>query len=59
MATAITPALIQSVVGAVPDTWLEGQGRRTPGEQRADYATYLTDRVQSNAVFVEEVLGVR
>jgi hypothetical protein len=55
----ISPSLIEAIVGLLPDTWLKGDGRRTPDEQRADYVTYLSDRVRSRELFVEEALGGR
>jgi hypothetical protein len=59
MAAKITSDVIDSVVSALPDTWLTGRGRRPPNEQRADYVTYLTDRLRSRDAFVEEALGAR
>jgi hypothetical protein len=57
MAAVITREAAEAITGWIPDTWLAG--RRTFEEQRADYARYLTERVQGRANFVAEACRVR
>lgn len=57
MAERITPALVQSIVDLLPQSWLSDE----PGFEDADahrraYADYLNRRVQSPRAFVEEAI---
>ena len=51
-----TPALIDEVLGAVPDAWLEGAA---PEDVRGHYRDYLRARLEAPRAFVEEVQRVR
>jgi hypothetical protein len=51
LATRLTPALLQDIVGAIPTEWLEDAG----GEpRRGDYLRYLTERLGAPRAFVQE-----
>lgn len=56
----LTPELLREIVGAVPESWLEGEaGFAGPGEARDAYLSYLQDRLQSSHLFVEEAKRAR
>ncbi|HLZ22237.1 MAG TPA: HipA family kinase [Ktedonobacterales bacterium] len=54
------PALLASIVAAIPDVWLAiAPGGASVEEQRAAYVTYLTERLASSRTFVEEAQHAR
>ena len=52
MTRAITPEIIQRIVGLIPDTWLGGDSRDA-------YAQYLIQRVTGPRAFVQEAIRAR
>ena len=53
-------ARLQEIVAAVPDVWLGGEAQfPDAGAQRAAYVTYLAERLEASAVFVEEAIRAR
>ncbi len=60
MAARLTPALLQAIVGLVPDDWLEANPAFDgPAAQRAAYVAYWQRRLQAPRAFVEEALRAR
>jgi hypothetical protein len=60
MAEALTPAVMTSIVEAIPEAWLEaGDPAVTPAHTRAAYVRYLVDRLAAPRTFVEETAGDR
>jgi hypothetical protein len=60
LAPQITPALIEGLVAAVPDTWLGDEPAFADRDaQRAAYVTYLLNRLESPRMFVEEAINAR
>jgi len=60
LAPLVTPELVQALVAAVPEVWLEGATQFTSvAEQRAAYAEYLLTRVAPPRLFVEEASNAR
>jgi len=60
MARSFTADEMETIAGWIPDPWLTGRGEtRAAAEQRADYVTYLTDRLSSRNAFIEEALRAR
>jgi hypothetical protein len=58
--TTVTPALIDSVVGDIPSTWLEDRdGFADVGVHRAAYAEWLRARVAAFPLFLEEAKRAR
>jgi hypothetical protein len=58
--TRLTPALIEAIVAAVPDLWLEDDPSFPDlTTRRAAYCEYLLDRLTSSHIFVEEALHAR
>jgi hypothetical protein len=61
LAPQITPALVEGLVAAIPETWL--QAVETPfadmAEQRSAYAGYLLGRIEAPRLFVEEAANAR
>lgn len=57
LAPLITPALVERIVGAIPDEWL-GDERPfgDPIAQRMAYITYLLSRLEAPRAFVEEAI---
>ncbi len=51
--SALTPAVLESVVGEIPESWLDRV------EQRADYLAYLRTRLAESHFFVEEARHAR
>jgi HipA-like protein len=49
---------IERIAGMIPDAWLAG-GTFTPPETRRAYAKYLSSRLRSRRVFVEEAIRAR
>jgi hypothetical protein len=54
MAAALTPAIIEQIVGLIPEAWLEDEP-----SHRAAYGRYLTDRLAAPRAFVEEAIRAR
>jgi hypothetical protein len=60
MARALTPDMIDLVVGMIPDDWLADDGSpATAARFRDGYSRYLRDRLAPPRAFVEEALGGR
>jgi hypothetical protein len=57
----VTPELIDSVVAAVPETWLTDADSpfAGPDEHRAAYVAYLRRRLEMPRTFVEEAANAR
>jgi hypothetical protein len=54
MTARLTPAIVDRIVGLIPDVWLDdGSG------QRDAYRRYLTDRLTGPRAFVEEAIRAR
>jgi hypothetical protein len=54
MAAALTPDLLERIVGLIPESWLEDGA-----PDRAAYFGYLVDRLKAPRAFVEEAIGAR
>lgn len=60
MRSRITPEVIDAVVAAVPDDWLEVAAPDIPaGEQRRVYSTFLKERLANSRIFVDHAISVR
>lgn len=60
LAPNITPALVGSIVGLIPDDWLADEpGFAGVNEHRQAYADHLIRRVQAPRAFVEEAQAAR
>lgn len=60
MRARLTPALIERVVGAIPDAWLDARPAfPSRDEERAAYVAYLLSRLEPPRSFVEEALHAR
>jgi hypothetical protein len=60
MAAALTPAVMASIVDAIPEAWLAaGDPAVAPAQLRAAYVRYLVDRLAAPRTFVEETAGDR
>jgi hypothetical protein len=60
MREAITPQAIADIVALIPDAWLdEPEVFADPAAHRQAYADYLTRRLASSNVFVEEAIRAR
>jgi hypothetical protein len=58
MAQALTPEVIATIIGWVPESWLEGgEPGRDLGRLRAGYVRYLVERVTTPRRFVEEAIS--
>ncbi|WP_337043534.1 HipA family kinase [Emticicia sp. 17c] len=56
----LTPELIGSIVGLVPDEWLQDPSLTESAEERREvYAQFLTTRVQNSDIFVKEAQNAR
>ncbi len=56
----LTPDVIASIVALIPDDWLEADVQfPTADEQRAAYRRFLTTRLESPRLFVEEAVRAR
>ncbi len=56
----LSPALIHSIVSAIPDEWLgENRSVASPGEAREVYARFLNARIAASAIFVKEAQYAR
>ncbi len=56
---ALTPEVIDSVVGMVPDAWLQDEYFADPAEHRQAYARYLKLRLEASQVWVDEARSAR
>jgi HipA-like kinase len=54
LAALLTPAVIERIVGLIPEAWLEGEA-----SHRAAYGRYLIDRLEAPRAFVEEAIRGR
>ncbi len=60
LSAALTAGVVQAIVDAIPDGWLEDDALFAgPAEQRAGYAAYLAARLESPREFVEEAIRAR
>ena len=60
MSELLTTELIKAIVKLVPESWLEEETFfSTIEEHRAAYITYLTERLRSRRVFVDEAIDAR
>ncbi len=58
--TRLSPELLENIVGLIPDDWLESRSSSaTTAENRAAYVLYLTKRLETANIFVEEALNAR
>lgn len=56
----LTPTIIDTILGAIPDPWLEGEPLfASPEMHRAAYRSYLLERLAAAPIFVEEVERAR
>ena len=60
LSALLSPALIENVVGRVPDAWLSGPSPfKSGGEWRAAYVEYLVRRLNEPHLFLEEAIRAR
>ena len=60
LAARLTPRVVQDILAAVPDAWLDGDAAQpSPAARRAAYAQYLQARLVAPRAFVEEALRAR
>ena len=60
LSALLSPALIENVVGRVPDAWLSGASPfKSGGEWRAAYVEYLVRRLNGPHLFLEEAIRAR
>lgn len=60
MRTRITPEVIDAVVAAIPDTWLQQASEEiSPDEQRRVYAEFLKTRLSNSHIFVNHAREAR
>jgi hypothetical protein len=56
----LTPAVIDHILGAIPDEWLEGEPQfPDPETHRTAYRAYLVQRLDAAPIFVEEAERAR
>lgn len=56
----ITPALLDTIVAAIPDEWLDGETLfASRDEHRAAYRHYLQERLEGPRSFAEEAINAR
>ena len=56
----LTPMVIDQIVSAIPDVWLDGESPfASPAQHRNAYATYLKNRLESSSVFAQEAKNAR
>jgi hypothetical protein len=56
MAAKLTPPILEDIIDAVPGEWLTDSGGEA---RRADYLTYLTQRLEAPRAFVQEAERAR
>lgn len=55
LAPRLTPAVMQAIVAAIPDSWLAGEPSfETPAAHRAAYMAWLQSRLEARHIFVQE-----
>jgi hypothetical protein len=60
MRTLITTDIIGEVVSKIPDEWLTtGDYEESPSDVKAVYTQFLTSRLQSSSIFLNEALHAR
>jgi hypothetical protein len=60
MHARLSPERLEAIVALIPDAWLEAEPGEPPaGEQRTAYTQYLTARLESSRIFVEEAQRAR
>lgn len=60
MRTRITPEVIDAIVSAIPDTWLQQASEEiSPAEQRRVYAEFLKTRLSNSHIFVNHAREAR
>lgn len=60
MRTRITPEVIDAIVAAIPDTWLQQASEEiSPDEQRRVYAEFLKTRLSNSHIFVNHAREAR
>lgn len=60
MSKRITPEVIDAVVAAIPDTWLQQASEEiSPAEQRRVYAKFLKTRLSNSHIFVNHAREAR
>jgi len=59
LAGSLTREAIETIVGWIPELWLTARSNRAVADQRADYVTYLTARLDARSAFVEEAVRAR
>lgn len=57
--TVLTPERIRSIVGLIPDEWLENGDSESPESRRAVYASFLESRIAASEIFVKEAQNAR
>ncbi len=57
MAALLSGEVIDEVVEAIPDEWLQAASERDTASARGAYRRYLVDRLQAPRGFVPEVIG--
>ncbi len=55
----ISAPVLETILGAIPDDWLDDPAFDTPQANRHAYQEYLLARIQSPRAFVEEAIGAR
>jgi hypothetical protein len=56
----ITRPVLETIVSAIPDEWLDGEAAfSSPDEHRAAYVTYLLHRLAMPRLFVKEAINAR
>ena len=57
--TVLTPERIRSIVGLIPDEWLENGDSESPETRREVYAGFLETRIAASEIFVKEAQDAR
>lgn len=57
--TVLTTERIRSIVGLIPDEWLENGDSESPESRRAVYAGFLETRIAASEIFVKEAQHAR
>ena len=55
----ITPELLEGIVAAIPDTWLNPSGNETMADMRNVYYRFLTNRLKHATIFIKEAQDAR
>jgi hypothetical protein len=59
LSARLTPEIIRTIVGLIPESWLDGSTFPSPDAHRAAYTSYLIERLQVPRNFVEEANDAR